>query len=358
MVPSKAEREALRAWLSTGERPALSPALASAAIDQGLAGLLLSDLDLADGSGTDAPGGSRGRLRDAARRSLVSGVRLLDLCERARRILRDRGLRSLPLKGAALGEWLYDSLAHRPMLDADLLVLDAWPDAIQALLEEGYRDAAGADHARVLVDPVTGGILELHRSVTSCPGLFAFDRDGLWSRSLLAPGLLTRRPGDEDLLIQLCLHASFQHGLVLSLVQWLDLRRLLEKRSLDIPLTAAIAERAGAMTAVGAAVHAAEAVVGAPLPAALREAFPLRRRLHDWLGPRLREPLGFVAPAEASLGRVRFEVTPGRRTALVMRTLAGSGLGGGTLFPAGRRLVHLVNRWAAPTVRSWRGVPS
>jgi hypothetical protein len=358
MAPSKAERDALRAWLSGGERPALSPAMASAAHRQGLAGLLLSDLDLADGSGLGADDGGLRLLRDAARRSLVSGVRLLHLCERARRVLSARGLRALPLKGAALGEWLYDSLADRPMLDADLLVLDAWPDAVQALLVEGYRDAAGADHARVLVCPVTGGLLELHRSVTSCPGLFAFDRDGLWSRSLHAPGLVTRRPGDEDLLIQLCLHASFQHGLVLSLVQWLDLRRLLEKRSLDIALAAEIAERAGAVPAVAAALHAAEAVVAAPVSEKLREAFPLPPRLRTWLGPRLREPLAFVAPADPALARVRFEVTPGRRIALVMGSLAQSGPGGGTPFSAGRRFVHLVNRWAAPTVRSWRGVPS
>jgi hypothetical protein len=358
MAPSKPEQEALRAWLSRGERPALTRALALAAIDQGLAGLLLSDLDLADGSGVDAGDGAVRLLRDAARRSLVSGVRLLDLCERARRALWDRGLRSLPLKGTALGEWLYGSLADRPMLDADLLVLDAWPDAIQALLEEGYRDAAGADHARVLVDPVTGGILELHRSVTSCPGLFAVDPDGLWSRSLPAPGLVTRRPSDEDLLIQLCLHASFQHGLVLSLVQWLDLRRLLEKRTLDTARAAAIAERAGAVTAVAAALSVAEAVVAAPISAALREAFPLTPRLSTWLGLRLRAPHAFVAPAEAPLGRVRFEVTPGRRTALLTRSLAASGPGEGTFFSAGRRLVHVMNRWAAPTLRSWRGVAS
>jgi hypothetical protein len=356
MAPSKPEREALRAWLASGERPALSTSLARTAVDQGLAGLLLAELS--GGLAIDPRDAGASLLRDAARKSVVGGVRLLDLCERARGVLARRGLRALPLKGTALGEWLYDSLADRPMLDADLLVLDAWPDAVEALLEEGYRDAAGADHARVLVDPITGGILELHRSVTSCPGLFALDRDGLWSRSLPAPGLVTRRPGDEDLLIQLSLHASFQHGLVLSLVQWLDLRRVLEKRPLDIPLAAALAAEAGAATAVSAALHAAEAVVGATLPGALREAFPLPPRLRSWLDPRLREPLAFVAPAEAALLRVRFEVTPGRRRALLARTLAGAGLDASTFLDASRRFVHLVNRWAAPTLRSWRGALS
>ena len=39
------------------------------------------------------------------------------------------------------------------------------------------------------------------------------------------------------------------------------------------------------------------------------------------LEPLLREPLGFVAPAEAPLARVRFELAAGRRLELVWRTL-------------------------------------
>jgi len=355
MSRSKAATEDLRLWLLRGALPDVTDEVASAAADQGLAALLLAALDGLPGR---APDVALGRLKEASRARLVRGVRLLDLCERARAALGRRGVRSLPLKGAAVSEWLYDSPALRPMLDADLLVLDAWPDAVQALLEEGYRDAAGADHASVFVDPVTGGILELHRSVTSCPGLFDFDRDGLWSRSLPAAGLVTRRPGAEDLLIQLSMHASFQHGLVLSLVQWLDFRRLLEKRSLDTELCVALAAASGAGLAVGAALEAARIVVGAPVPESLREALPLPARFASWLGARAREPLAFVSPAEAPLARVRFELVPGRRLALVAQTLRARPSSRGTLFGRGSRAARLVRRWALPSARTWRGAVS
>lgn len=354
MAASKPAVQALREWLLGGRLPDLSPDLAQAAIDQGLAAWVLAELAGGDG----ARSGPADTLRGAARAGLYRSVRLLDLGARARDILAAAGIRALPLKGAALGEWLYDSVALRPMLDADLLVLDAWPEAIQALLEQGYRNAAGADHARVFVDPVTGAVLELHLSVTSCPGLFPLDRDGLWSRSLQASGQTTRRPSGEDLLVQLALHASFQHGLVLSLVQWLDFRRLLEKGPLDVPLARRIAADCGGGLAVAVALAVAEVVVAAPVDPALRAAFPLPRRLGPWLRERLRHPLEFVSPAEPALGRVRWALVPGRRLRLVASTLGLLGPGGFRAGAAGRRLAHLLARFGAPTARSFGRAPS
>ncbi len=269
MVVSKAEVAALRQWILTGEPPAVTPAVAAVAVEQGLAGLLLAGLGSRPGL---VGGGELDRLRDAMRGSLARGLRLVHLAGRAQGLLSARGLRSLPLKGAALAESLYDSVGFRPMLDADLLVLDAWPDAVEALLVEGYRAAARSDHASVFVCPVSGGILELHRSVTSCPGLFPMDTSALWSRSLPAEGPVSRLPSTEDLLVHLCLHASFQHGLVLSLVQWLDFRQLLTRRAVDVDRVIAIASEAQAVAAVGLALRVATVVVGAPMPEALADA--------------------------------------------------------------------------------------
>jgi hypothetical protein len=63
----------------------------------------------------------------------------------------------------------------------------------------------------------------------------------------------------------------------------------------------------------------AEAVVAAPVPAALRRSLPpgLRR----WLLPRLASPLGFVSPCEPDTVRVRWELLAGRRAELLWRTL-------------------------------------
>jgi hypothetical protein len=150
------------------------------------------------------------------------------------------------------------------------------------------------------------------------------------------------------------MHASFQHGLVLTLVQWLDFRRLLEKRALDTDRLVELAAASGASLAVGSALEAARAVVGAPVEESLRAAFPLPRRFRSWLAARLREPLAFVSPAEAPLARVRFELVPGRRLFLVTKTLAGRPPAG-TLFDRAVRATRLVRRWALPTVRTWRG---
>src|SRR4029077_6914730 len=127
----------------------------------------------------------------------------------------------LPLKGAALAESLYASVAERPMADVDALALDGWAASARALEDARFTGAERADHAWSFVDPVTRGLLELHRGVTSCPEVFPLDADGVWARSQAAPGQVARVPSAEDLLVHLAEHALFQHGGVLSLVQWL-----------------------------------------------------------------------------------------------------------------------------------------
>jgi hypothetical protein len=353
MAVSKAEVAVLRDWILTGKDPEVTSDLAAAAVEQGLAGLLLTGLGPSPGPvGAD----ELDRLRDATRGSLARGLRLIHLAGRAQGLLSRRGVRSLPLKGAALAESLYDSVGFRPMLDADLLVLDAWPDAVEALLEEGYRAAVRTDHATVFVCPITDGILELHRSVTSCPGLFPMDPNGLWLRSLPAAGPVSRLPSTEDLLVHLALHASFQHGLVLSLVQWLDFRQLLSRRAVDVDRLIALASEARALAAVGLALRAAALVVGAPLGPELAAALPLPERLRRFWERRVSSPGDFVAPAAPALARLRFELSAGRR-----RTLVAASLGRGAVEPrlrlgeAGMRALHLARRWAIPTLRSWRG---
>jgi hypothetical protein len=343
----------LREWILTGQPPEVTPEVVSAAVDQGVAGLLLAGLG-------PRPGlvGARelDRLRDALHASLARSVRLLHLAGRTQALLLARGLRSLPLKGTALAESLYESVGFRPMLDADVLVLDAWPDAVEALLVEGYRASVFADHATVFVCPDSGGILELHRSVTSCPGLFPTDANALWSRSLPGDGPISRHPSPEDLLVHLCLHASFQHGLVLSLVQWLDFRNLFLRRPVDLRRVVALAAEAQALPAVGLALRVARALVGAAVPEELDRATPLPARLSSWLHRRLQKPCDFIAPKAPSLARIRLELCRGRRLALVAATL-----GRGAQEPrlparaAGARALRLAKAWALPSLRSWTG---
>lgn len=242
-------------------------ALVEAAGLQGLAGLLHGAV-AADGRGW--PDEAHDRLRDLHRALLARGVVQLELARRAQEILARAGVRSIPLKGAALAETYYPSVADRPMADVDLLALEGWPAAMGALHREGFRDVEAADHASALRDPVSGGILELHHSVCSSPGFYPLDAEGLWARSRPVGGQVGRVPSEEDLLIHLSLHAVFQHGLVLSLVQHLDFRRLLEQTPPDPDRVMALAIAARAEAPLAVALAAAAAVVAAPVRRDLR----------------------------------------------------------------------------------------
>ena len=286
------------------------------------------------------------------RATLVRTLGQIALCARAQGLLETRGIRSLPLKGAVLAETVYDTESDRPMSDVDVLALERWPEAIAALAAAGFVEVARGDHAWALRDPGSGGIVELHRSVVSAPGLFPVDAEGLWARSRPGRGQLARRPSTEDLLVQLSLHAAFQHGLVLSLVQWLDFRRVLEREPLDPGRLKILAAHARAEAPVAAALAVAEAVVAAPVPDSLRPwlAAFLPRGMRRWLGPRLATPLAFLAPQPPSLARVRWELLAGRRAELVWRTLVlpetpeGDSRLVARLAAAVRRAVRLVRR--------------
>ena len=320
MAESKA-RGLLQGLAATGALPELpaglpAPLLAQVATDQGVAGLLLRAVE------RDRPAWAAGieaSLADERRGVLVRTLGQIGLAARALGLLESRGIRGLPLKGAALAETVYDVESDRPMSDVDVLALERWPEAVAVLVEAGFVEIARGDHAWAFRDPRGDGIVELHRSVVSAPGLFPLDAEGPWARSRRGRGQLARLPSPEDLLLQLALHAAFQHGLVLSLVQWLDFRRVLEREAVDPGRLLAIAVAGRAEVPLAAALRAAEAVVAAPLPPPLRRALP--PGLERWLAPRFEEPLRFVSPAETALGRARWELLKGRRAELLWRTL-------------------------------------
>ncbi len=341
MAESKASLAFLRDFLTQGTLPPLpgeahpdaAASIALAARQQGVAGLLHRAIDSEGETTPPWPAEIRAALARDRRTALARGVRQLALAARVLDRLHRAGLRALPLKGAALLETLYDSEDERTMADVDLLVLDDWPQARALLAEDGFVETDRADHAAALRDPDSGAVLELHHSVTSSPGLFPLDRDGLWSRSVPGPRLVPRLPSAEDLLIQLSLHAAFQHGLVLSLAQWLDFRRLFERRGLDHERLWTASATARAAAPLAAALGAARMVVQAPVPEWLRAAEPRLARLLR------RSPLDFVTPAPPDLARVRLALLRGRWLELVR----------GTVF------VRMPGEEASLLPRMWRG---
>jgi len=180
-----------------------------------------------------------------------------------------------------------------------------------------------ADHAWTFREK-DGVALELHHSVTSCPGLYPVDAGGLWERSRAGSGQVPRCPGAEDLLVQLALHAAFQHALMLSLGQYLDFKRLLAAPSFDPERFERVAEQARAGPAVAASFAVADALVGLDLSPGLRSWVEARRprALERWLASGLRDPLVFVLPGPHPLVRVRWGLLRGRRLRLLACTLA------------------------------------
>ncbi len=320
MVPSKA-RGFVRELAVRGSLPALPPGLAEEAVlaaarEQGVAALLLAALE------RERPAWAVAIFPPLAaerRALLVRTLGQIGLAARSLELVGSRGIRALPLKGAVLAETVCDVEADRPMSDVDVLALERFPEAVAVLREAGFAEVARGDHAWAFRDPQGHGIVELHRSVVSAPGLFPLDREGLWDRRREGRGQLRVLPSAEDLLVQLALHAAFQHGLVLSLAQWLDFRLVLEREPLDQARLLALATAARARAPLAAALAVAQAVTGASVPPALLEGLP--RAMARRLEPRLGAPLDFVAPAEPDLARVRFDLLAGRRVELVWRTL-------------------------------------
>jgi len=289
-------------------------------------------------------------LREQYHRTFARGARQLDLAARLMRAFERAGLRVLPMKGVALAESAYDTVAERPMGDVDLLALDDWSASVRLLEEAGLVEGTRADHAWSFRDP-HGQVVELHHSVTSCPGLYPVDAEGLWRRRERTPAApVAWRPAAEDLLVQLALHAAFQHALILTVVQYLDFRRILERASISRPHLRDAVEAAMAGRAVAASFTVADAVVGLPLTAG--DGWPrseLPARLERWLRRGLAEPGAFLLQP-APLVRLRWELSRGRRWALLAGTLAPA-------MPQGElnhwqkarsvlaRTSHLLRRW-------------
>ena len=355
----RAPRALLGRWLFTGELPAapdaeLASVLVEAAREQGLAGLLH---DAIREQWVCWPDFTRAALRDADQEAFAFGLRQLDTASRVQDLLGERGVRCLPLKGSAVAERLYDSVAHRPMADIDLLVLGEWPRAVTLLEKAGFIELGEeADHARAFLDPTSGTVVELHRGVTSCARLFPLDLEATWKRRRTGIGLVKWLPSSEDLLVHLALHAAFQHGLALRLVQFLDFRRLLERESPDPALLAEVAVGARAEGAVAIALEAAQAVVGAPLGPALRELVSawLPSGLRGYVASRLSaDPAAFLIPSVPPLARVRWELAAGRRTAFIRETLSPRSSASGPAAPGPMARAHrLARRWGLPTLRS------
>lgn len=160
----------------------------------------------------------RGIAVQSAAESLRVTIELREVLEAFRR----RSIAVIVLKGAHLGQLVYESFALRTMCDLDLLVKrDDLARAAAILGDLGlvpqYYDVEPVDyahhhHLRPMARP--GGVrVELHWTIAKPRSPFDIDLPGLWERARPAriAGVEALVLSPEDLILHLCLHVAFAH---------------------------------------------------------------------------------------------------------------------------------------------------
>jgi len=139
------------------------------------------------------------------------------------RSLAEQEIDVIVLKGAFLADSVYEDRALRSMGDADLLVRRvALPRVDRILRGLGWdqpipddaaapRQACGHQLQTFVRDSAR---IEVHWSIEDDGSPFAIDVDGLWQRAhpVQVAGASALALAPEDLLLHLCLHASYNHG--------------------------------------------------------------------------------------------------------------------------------------------------
>jgi len=192
-------------------------ALSSMAEELGVLPLLYSRLKEM-GAQARVPSGVLQRSRQAQIECLGANTRVLHDLESIFSTLAAQGLGCIVLKGAHLVSHAYESMAQRRLgADLDLLLRreDIAP-AISTLASLGYETAEGMDGAKdVTLINQTGRLpVELHWTI-ELPGQgIIVDLDGLRERaiSFQIGGIVAAGLSLEDLVLHLCLEATYHHG--------------------------------------------------------------------------------------------------------------------------------------------------
>lgn len=134
-------------------------------------------------------------------------------------LLRHDNISVIALKGVHLATAVYRNIALRPMNDIDLLVKQTDLLRVQEILvEQGYialKEEIGCSREHLPPYKKKGSLpVDIHFRIVGPPFSLRVDVEKLWvraqMRSIQGIEVLTFCP--EDLLLQLCMHASFNHS--------------------------------------------------------------------------------------------------------------------------------------------------
>lgn len=215
-------------------------------------------------------------LRSAA----INGSMYRDLADALTHLHAD-GIAVIVLKGGYLARHVYDNIALRPMNDFDLLVKEAdLLGANELLVKLGYRVSRNADtealiakyyHLPPLIKagPIPVSI-ELHWKLERPSARFEIDAGGLWRRAQPAAFGEARISAlcPEDLLLHLCIHASYHHQFRFGLRSLCDVAETIRRCNdrLDWEQLRERAEEWGAARCVYLTLHLARKLLEANVP--------------------------------------------------------------------------------------------
>jgi len=187
------------------------------------------------------------------------------------------GIPVMLLKGAALLESVYTSVASRSMGDLDLLVPEsAIAAAVDALSAIGFQSDAAQmrrwpvthRHVPRLISNDGAAVVELHRHILNGAG--AASITPMWQRALAARDGPWLTPSPTDMVVHLALHFTEDRALHsrFALRQLADLAATIRTAEHDVDWDAVALEarRLGRSTDVFLALYALHEVIGTPFP--------------------------------------------------------------------------------------------
>jgi len=315
----------------------------------------------------------------------LRNMRLYQELRKLTTALHTQGIPMLVLKGAHLAAGVYESIALRTIVDIDIMVHRAdLPTVIQQLQALGYQPLMPlltldvyVDHKHHLppfVHPNAAASIEIHWTITSSTRTYAVPMEDLWARSQLVTlsDSSVRTFCPEDLLLHICMHATYQHQLRQGIRFLCDIDEVVRRYRNELDWESIIQQAVEWKWQGGVflALYATQKLLDTPIPEhVLRSLRPTRRALPDL--PKLQAMLFFADRAlvnasspnflnvmtTAQLSRkfrlIQQRLILPRQSLAVAYHISPRSPWLYLYYPV--RLVDLLRRYLHKTLRMWRG---
>jgi hypothetical protein len=182
------------------------------------------------------------KLRDSYLFTLARNIRLFDELSEVLRLFQKNDIPVIVLKGAYLAKFVYENIALRQMYDIDLLVKeDDFSKVEEKLLKMDYRTLVNnrvEGKNKVSKYPTNfvkhGAFpMDIHLAVARPNRYFTLDVEDIWrsARSVTLGYVDFLALSNENLLLHLCYHASFQHRFCFGLRSLCDISETIRRYS-------------------------------------------------------------------------------------------------------------------------------